>query len=592
MSLPDVQRGGDGMKIMKYLKKYIFLMVISLILSVGMVYAQIKLPLFIGQGIDCIIGPGNIDRRGLVLAVTSIAGYVICIVFLQLVINLVNNRITQGVVKDIRIKGFKALSKLPLKYIDSHQAGDIVSRLTSDIDQFSDGLLMGFSQLFTGVLTILGTIVFMFTIDVRISIMVIVLTPLSLFTASFIAKRTHRFFVDQSVKRGSLTGYIDEMIGQEKVVQAFSYEERAVERFEKLNAELTESSFKATFYSSLVNPSTRFVNNLIYAAVAIVGAFMVLGASITVGQLVTFLRYANQYMKPFNEISNVITELQNAVACANRVIELIEAEPEPAEPDDAADLTEIMNALPEGARGKIDIENVDFSYTKDKELIKGLNLSVSPGKRVAIVGPTGSGKSTLINLLMRFYDVDKGSIKTEDRDIRELTRESLRNSYGMVLQETWLKTASVRDNIAYGREDAPIEEIMQAARMTHADHFIKRLPNGYDTVLGEEGGSLSEGQKQLLCITRVMLNLPPMLILDEATSSIDTRTEHYVQDSFSKLMKGRTSFIVAHRLSTIKEADVILVIRDGNIVEQGNHEELINLGGFYKDLYMSQFETQ
>ena len=580
------------MKIMKYLKKYIFLMVISLILSVGMVYAQIKLPLFIGQGIDCIIGPGNIDRRGLVLAVTSIAGYVICIVFLQLVINLVNNRITQGVVKDIRIKGFKALSKLPLKYIDSHQTGDIVSRLTSDIDQFSDGLLMGFSQLFTGVLTILGTIVFMFTIDVRISIMVIVLTPLSLFTASFIAKRTHRFFVDQSVKRGSLTGYIDEMIGQEKVVQAFSYEERAVEGFEKLNAELTESSFKATFYSSLVNPSTRFVNNLIYAAVAIVGAFMVLGASITVGQLVTFLRYANQYMKPFNEISNVITELQNAVACANRVIELIEAEPEPAEPDDAADLTEIMNALPEGERGKIDIENVDFSYTKDKELIKGLNLSVSPGKRVAIVGPTGSGKSTLINLLMRFYDVDKGSIKTEDRDIRELTRESLRNSYGMVLQETWLKTASVRDNIAYGREDAPIEEIMQAARMTHADHFIKRLPNGYDTVLGEEGGSLSEGQKQLLCITRVMLNLPPMLILDEATSSIDTRTEHYVQDSFSKLMKGRTSFIVAHRLSTIKEADVILVIRDGNIVEQGNHEELINLGGFYKDLYMSQFETQ
>ena len=580
------------MKIMKYLKKYIFLMVISLILSVGMVYAQIKLPLFIGQGIDCIIGPGNIDRRGLVLAVTNIAGYVICIVFLQLVINLVNNRITQGVVKDIRIKGFKALSKLPLKYIDSHQAGDIVSRLTSDIDQFSDGLLMGFSQLFTGVLTILGTIVFMFTIDVRISIMVIVLTPLSLFTASFIAKRTHRFFVDQSVKRGSLTGYIDEMIGQEKVVQAFSYEERAVEGFEKLNAELTESSFKATFYSSLVNPSTRFVNNLIYAAVAIVGAFMVLGASITVGQLVTFLRYANQYMKPFNEISNVITELQNAVACANRVIELIEAEPEPAEPDDAADLTEIMNALPEGERGKIDIENVDFSYTKDKELIKGLNLSVSPGKRVAIVGPTGSGKSTLINLLMRFYDVDKGSIKTEDRDIRELTRESLRNSYGMVLQETWLKTASVRDNIAYGREDAPIEEIMQAARMTHADHFIKRLPNGYDTVLGEEGGSLSEGQKQLLCITRVMLNLPPMLILDEATSSIDTRTEHYVQDSFSKLMKGRTSFIVAHRLSTIKEADVILVIRDGNIVEQGNHEELINLGGFYKDLYMSQFETQ
>lgn len=580
------------MKIMKYLKKYIFLMVISLILSVGMVYAQIKLPLFIGQGIDCIIGPGNIDRRGLVLAVTSIAGYVICIVFLQLVINLVNNRITQGVVKDIRIKGFKALSKLPLKYIDSHQAGDVVSRLTSDIDQFSDGLLMGFSQLFTGVLTILGTIVFMFTIDVRISIMVIVLTPLSLFTASFIAKRTHRFFVDQSVKRGSLTGYIDEMIGQEKVVQAFSYEERAVEGFEKLNAELTESSFKATFYSSLVNPSTRFVNNLIYAVVAIAGAFMVLGGSITVGQLVTFLRYANQYMKPFNEISNVITELQNAVACANRVIELIEAEPEPAEPDDAADLTEIMNALPEGERGKIDIENVDFSYTKDKELIKGLNLSVSPGKRVAIVGPTGSGKSTIINLLMRFYDVDKGSIKTEDRDIRELTRESLRNSYGMVLQETWLKTASVRDNIAYGREDAPIEEIMQAARMTHADHFIKRLPNGYDTVLGEEGGSLSEGQKQLLCITRVMLNLPPMLILDEATSSIDTRTEHYVQDSFSKLMKGRTSFIVAHRLSTIKEADVILVIRDGNIVEQGNHEELINLGGFYKELYMSQFETQ
>ena len=579
------------MKVMKYLRKYIVLIVISLLLSAFMVYCQIKLPQLIGNGIDCIIGPGNIDRRTLVRIIGSITTYVIFIVMSQLLINLINNRVTQGVVKNIRIKAFKSLEKLPLKYIDSHQAGDVVSRLTTDIDQFSDGLLMGFSQLFTGVLTIIGTIVFMFTIDVKISIMVIILTPLSLFTASFIAKRTHGFFVDQSVKRGALTGYIDEMIGQEKVVQAFSYEDRAEEGFKELNKELTDASFKATFYSSLVNPSTRFVNNLIYAFVAIVGAFMVLKTTMSVGQLVTFLRYANQYMKPFNEISNVITELQNAIACANRVIELIEAEPEVSEPEDAVNLVTVMNDLPEGERGRVDIDDVDFSYTEDKELIKNLNLHVAPGKRVAIVGPTGSGKSTLINLLMRFYDVDKGSIKVEGHDIREITRGSLRDSYGMVLQETWLKTASVRDNIAYGREDAPIEEIIEAAKMTHADHFIKRLPNGYDTVLGEDGGSLSEGQKQLLCITRVMLNLPPMLILDEATSSIDTRTEHYVQDSFSKLMKGRTSFIVAHRLSTIKEADVILVIRDGNIVEQGNHNELIELGGFYKELYMSQFDV-
>ncbi len=545
----------------------------------------------IGKGIDCIIGKGEIDRTTLVGVITIIGSLVIFSASAQLLINFINNRITQGVVKRLRNKAFKSLTKLPLSYMDSHSSGDIVSRLTSDIDQFSDGLLMGFSQLFTGVLTILGTLIFMFTIDVKISLIVVILTPLSLFVASFIAKKTHKFFVDQSVRRGALTGYVDEMISGEKVIQAFSYEERALDRFKVLNEELTDASFKATFYSSTVNPSTRFVNNLIYGAVATLGAFIGVGGGITVGQLVTFLRYANQYMKPFNEISNVITELQNAIACANRVIELIETEPEIPEPDDATDLKAVWNSLPSSERGRIEITDVDFSYSKDKELIKDLNLSVSPGKRVAIVGPTGSGKSTIINLLMRFYDVDKGSIKVCGNDIRNVTRESLRDSFGMVLQETWLRAASVRDNIAYGREDAPIEEIIEAAKKTHADHFIKRLPNGYDTVLGEDGGSLSEGQRQLLCITRVMLNLPPMLILDEATSSIDTRTERYVQDAFSTLMKGRTSFIVAHRLSTIKSADTILVVKGGNIIEQGNHDELLSMGGFYKELYMSQFDT-
>lgn len=579
------------MKILKYLRRYTFLIIISIILSILFVYLQIRLPMEIGKGIDCIIGKGEIDRTTLVGVITIIGSLVIFSASAQLLINFINNRITQGVVKRLRNKAFKSLTKLPLSYMDSHSSGDIVSRLTSDIDQFSDGLLMGFSQLFTGVLTILGTLIFMFTIDVKISLIVVILTPLSLFVASFIAKKTHKFFVDQSVRRGALTGYVDEMISGEKVIQAFSYEERALDRFKVLNEELTDASFKATFYSSTVNPSTRFVNNLIYGAVATLGAFIGVGGGITVGQLVTFLRYANQYMKPFNEISNVITELQNAIACANRVIELIETEPEIPEPDDATDLKAVWNSLPSSERGRIEITDVDFSYSKDKELIKDLNLSVSPGKRVAIVGPTGSGKSTIINLLMRFYDVDKGSIKVCGNDIRNVTRESLRDSFGMVLQETWLRAASVRDNIAYGREDAPIEEIIEAAKKTHADHFIKRLPNGYDTVLGEDGGSLSEGQRQLLCITRVMLNLPPMLILDEATSSIDTRTERYVQDAFSTLMKGRTSFIVAHRLSTIKSADTILVVKGGNIIEQGNHDELLSMGGFYKELYMSQFDT-
>ena len=579
------------MKILKYLKRYIFLIILTFLLSIILVYLQVKLPQLIGNGIDAIIGAGEWDRPALVKTITLITSYVVIIAAIQFVINIINNIISQGVVKNLRIKAFKRLEILPLGYIDSHQTGDIVSRLTSDVDQLSDGLLMGFSQLFTGILTIVGTIIFMFRIDIKITALVILLTPLSLFVASFIARKTHRFFIDQSVRRGDLTGYIDEIIGNEKVVQSFTYEDDAAAHFKELNDNLTDASFKATFYSSLVNPSTRFVNNLIYAVVAIVGSYMAVFGGISIGQLVCFLRYANQYMKPFNEISNVLTELQNALACAERVIEMIEAEPEIADSDEAVNLVEVMDSIDASQRGEVDFQNVDFSYVKDKDLIKGLSLKVDSGKRVAIVGPTGSGKSTLINLLMRFYDVDNGSISIQDNDIRDISRESLRASFGMVLQETWLKNASVRDNIAYGRQDASMDEIIEAAKKTHADHFIKRLPDGYDTIIGEDGGGLSEGQKQLLCITRVMLNLPPMLILDEATSSIDTRTELIIQDSFAKMMKGRTSFIVAHRLSTIRDADMILVMKEGNIIEQGTHDGLMAQGGFYKNLYMSQFEN-
>ena len=579
------------MKIMRYLLKYTPLIIISIVAAVATVYFQLEIPVNVGKAID-MISTGDDFAKNKLLMYCCYA--IMCAGFAggaQWLMTLINNAVVNRVSRDIRVRAFDVLQNTPLSYIDSHSAGDVVSRITTDIDQFADGLLLGFSQLFTGVITIIGTIFFMMRLDVKIAVMVILLTPLSLFVAGFISKKTHKYFASQSERRGKLTGLIDEMVGNEKVVQAFSYEEKAAERFDKLNEELTKASFKATFYSSIVNPATRFVNNIIYAAVAVVGAFLALSSGITVGNLVTFLSYANQYMKPFNEISNVLTELQNALACADRVMQLIDAEKETADKDGADKLSEIMNSLPEDRRGTVEIDDISFSYDKDKELLKDLSLSVKPGMRVAIVGPTGSGKSTLINLLMRFYEVDEGSIRIEDRDIRDVTRESLRECFGMVLQETWLKTASVRDNICYGIKDATDEEVERAAELTHADRFIKLLPDGYDTILSEDGGSLSEGQKQLLCITRVMLRIPPMLILDEATSSIDTRTEHRVQRSFAKMMQGRTSFIVAHRLSTIREADMILVMKDGNIIEQGTHEELLEKNGFYKELYYSQFEN-
>ncbi|MBO4864568.1 MAG: ABC transporter ATP-binding protein [Eubacterium sp.] len=579
------------MRIFRYLLRYIPLIILSLVLAVMTVYAQLQIPVSIGNAIDSITDPESFKRNVLLMYCCYIIMYAGFAALFQWIMTIINNAVVNRVSRDIRVKAFDSLQNLPLSSLDGRSTGDIVSRITTDIDQFSDGLLLGFSQLFTGVVTIIGTIIFMVKLNSGIAVMVILLTPLSLFVAGFISKKTHKHFTAQSEKRGRLTGYIDEMIGQQKIVQAFSYEDDAAKEFDELNEELTKSSFKATFYSSIVNPSTRFVNNIIYAAVAVAGAFLALASAISVGNLVTFLSYANQYMKPFNEISNVLTELQNALACASRVLELIESKREEPDLEDAKSLSEVMNSLPEDKRGSVDIMGVSFSYDKDKELIKNLNLSVRPGMRVAIVGPTGSGKSTLINLLMRFYDVDKGTIEIQDNDTMNVTRESLRECFGMVLQETWLKTASVRDNICYGIKDATDEEVEEAARLTHADRFIRQLPDGYDTILSEDGGILSEGQRQLLCITRVMLRIPPMLILDEATSSIDTRTEHRVQRSFAKMMKGRTSFIVAHRLSTIKEADVILVMKDGDIIEQGTHKELLKKGGFYNKLYYSQFES-
>ena len=495
--------------------------------------------------------------------------------------NIINNHITYSVVRDIRIEVFNHMEELPLSYIDSHKHGEIVRRIVSDIDQFADGLLMGFTQLFTGIVTILATLGFMIAVNVPIALVVIVLTPLSLFVASFIAKRTYHLFHQQSETRGEITALVDEMVGQQKIVQAFGYEDDALDRFEEINNRLEKDSMSATFYSSLVNPWTRFVNNLVYAAVGIIGAISAIMTGFTVGQLTCFLSYANQYTKPFNEISNVITELQNAMACAGRVFELLDETPQVPEKENAHVLTD--------TKGAIEIKDVNFSYVKDKTLITNLNLSVKPGMRVAIVGPTGCGKSTLINLLMRFYDVDTGSISVDGTDIRDMTRDSLRENYGMVLQETWLKSGTIRENIAYGKPDATDEEIVQAAKLAHSDSFIRRLPQGYDTVIAEDGGNLSQGQKQLLCITRVMLLLPPMLILDEATSSIDTRTEIRIQKAFNRMMQGRTSFIVAHRLSTIREADVILVMKDGNIIEKGNHDQLMAQNGFYTNLYNSQF---
>lgn len=571
-------------KILHYLRPYLPLLILSLLFSAATVILQLMSPILAGRAIDYIVGPSDVDfpelAKVLIFFLTA-TGAAFATQWIQ---SRINNRVVFHVVRDIRVQAFRHMQQLPLEYIDRQSSGDIVSRLISDIDQFSDGLLLGFTQLFSGVVTILFTLVFMFLLNAWIAGLVVLLTPASLFLASFIARKTFHLFRRQSEDRGELTGLVEEIVGNEKVVQAFGYEEKAEERFAELNERLADASKKATFYSSLTNPGTRFVNNLIYAGVGILGACFVISGNLTVGELTCFLSYANQYTRPFNEISGVITELQNSIACAARLFELLEQSPEVSEPADARILRDV--------KGNVDLEEVYFSYDKSRELLTDISLHVEPGKRVAIVGPTGCGKSTLINLLMRFYDVDRGEIRVEGTDIRSITRSSLRENYGMVLQETWLKSGTVRDNISYGKPDATDEEIREAARLTHADRFISRLPNGYDTVLGEDGGSLSAGEKQLLCITRVMLRLPPMLILDEATSSIDTRTEHRIQRSFTKLMKGRTSFIVAHRLSTIQEADNILVMKDGNIIEQGDHESLMNKGGFYKTLYESQFDTE
>lgn len=568
-------------RVLTHIKKYRILVILSFVCAMITVASTLYAPILTGDAIDLIVGKGLVDFDGIKDIIYTFLMVTVVTVISQWFMNIINNHITYSVVRDIRIEVFNHMEELPLSYIDSHKHGDIVSRIVSDIDQFADGLLMGFTQLFTGIVTILATLGFMIAVNVPIALVVIVLTPLSLFVASFIAKRTYHLFHQQSETRGEITALVDEMVGQQKIVQAFGYEDDALDRFEEINNRLEKDSMSATFYSSLVNPCTRFVNNLVYAAVGIIGAISAIMTGFTVGQLTCFLSYANQYTKPFNEISNVITELQNAMACAGRVFELLDETPQVPEKENAHVLTD--------TKGAIEIKDVNFSYVRDKTLITNLNLSVKPGMRVAIVGPTGCGKSTLINLLMRFYDVDTGSISVDGTDIRDMTRDSLRQNYGMVLQETWLKSGTIRENIAYGKPDATDEEIVQAAKLAHSDSFIRRLPQGYDTVIAEDGGNLSQGQKQLLCITRVMLLLPPMLILDEATSSIDTRTEIRIQKAFNRMMQGRTSFIVAHRLSTIREADVILVMKDGNIIEKGNHDQLMAQNGFYTNLYNSQF---
>lgn len=568
-------------RVLNYIGAYKWLVLLSLILAAVTVATTLYAPILIGNGVDLILGPGQVDFAGLLVILKEIA-VVICITALaQWLMNHINNQITYHVVKDIRTKAFNHLEILPLKYIDSHQYGDVISRIIADIDQFSEGLLMGFTQLFAGVLTILGTLGFMLMVNPLITLVVVVVTPLSLFVASFIAKKTFTMFKLQSQTRGELTSLVDEMIGNQKVVQAFGYEDDAQKRFEEINERLQKYSLRAIFFSSITNPSTRFVNSIVYASVGVAGAFATIRGLLSVGQLSIFLSYANQYTKPFNEISGVVTELQNALACAARVFELIDEPPITPESEKAVVLDDVD--------GSVKLEHVAFSYAPEVPLIENLNLNVKPGQRIAIVGPTGCGKTTIINLLMRFYDVKSGAIRVSDHDIREVTRRSLRSSYGMVLQETWLKAGTIRENIAYAKPDATEEEIIRAAKEAHAHSFIKRMPQGYDTVITEDGGNLSQGQKQLLCIARVMLSLPPMLILDEATSSIDTRTEIRIQKAFATMMEGRTSFIVAHRLSTIKEADVILVMKDGHIIEQGSHEELLERKGFYAELYNSQF---
>lgn len=568
-------------KVLKRIAKYRILVVLSLLMAVATVVLTLYLPILNGEAVDGIIAKGMVNFTGLFRILKTMVIVIVATAVFQWLMNIINNHITYHVVQDIRKEAFEKLEKLPLKYVDSHSYGDIVSRMIADVDQFAEGLLMGFTQLFTGLLTIVGTLLFMFDINVKIALVVVVLTPLSLFVAAFIAKRTYTMFKKQSETRGEQTSLIEEMIGNLKVVQAFGHEDENQETFDEINGRLQKYSLDAIFFSSLVNPSTRFINSMIYAGVGITGAISALRGGISVGQLTCFLSYANQYTKPFNEISGVITELQNALACAARVFELIEEEPEVPDKETAVVL--------ENTKGDICLEHVYFSYTADKKLIQDFNLSVKPGQRIAIVGPTGCGKTTLINLLMRFYDVNDGKIFVDENEIRDITRGSLRTNYGMVLQDTWIRNGTVKENIAIGKPDASLEEIIAAAKASRAHDFIKRLPQGYDTVLGEEGGNLSQGQKQLLCITRVMLCLPPMLILDEATSSIDTRTEIKIQQAFARMMEGRTSFIVAHRLSTIKEADMILVMKDGNIIEQGSHEELLKQNGFYAELYNSQF---
>lgn len=575
-------------KVFGYIKNYRILMLLSIIMAAATVICSLYVPILIGRAIDLIIDKGNVDFDGLSVLLPQIAVIAVAAALIQWLMNTVNNRITYHIVRDIRYEAFRKIEILPLSYVDSHPSGGIVNRVIADADQFADGLLMGFTQLFTGVVTILGTLLFMLNINWKIALVVVVLTPLSLFIAKFIAGRTYKMFRLQSETRGEQTAFIDEMIGNQKVVQAFSHEAEALEKFDEINDRLADCSLKATFYSSITNPATRFVNSMVYAGVAAAGAIACISTAgmvnpFTVGQLSCFLSYANQYTKPFNEISGVVTELQNALACASRLFELIEEQPQIPDAENAVVL--------ENVKGSVSLENVDFSYTPERELIKDLSLNVKPGQRIAIVGPTGCGKTTIINLLMRFYDVNSGAVKVEGEDIRDVTRNSLRSSYGMVLQETWLKSGTVRDNITMGKPDATDEEVIAAAKASHAHSFIKRLPDGYNTVIGEDGGSLSQGQKQLLCIARVMLCLPPMLILDEATSSIDTRTELKIQEAFARMMKGRTSFIVAHRLSTIREADVILVMKDGHIIEQGRHEELLKLNGFYANLYNSQFSV-
>ena len=568
-------------KVLHYIRRYRFFLIVSLVLALITVVLTLYVPILTGQAVDLIVGKGQVDFAGVYHICVKIGIAILLTMAAQWVMNVANNKITYSVVRDIRTDAFEKIQILPLSYIDSHSYGGIVSRVIADADQFADGLLMGFTQLFTGVITILGTLGFMLSVSVPIALVVVVLTPVSLFVAAFIAKRTYQMFRMQSETRGEQTALIEEMIGNQKVVQAFGQENEVGDRFDEINDRLSKYSLQGTFFSSITNPSTRFVNALVYAAVGVFGAFFAIQGGISVGQISCFLSYANQYTKPFNEISGVVTELQNAIACAGRVLELIEETPEIPDSEDAIKLGK--------ADGKVEIEDVYFSYEPNQKLIEHFNLQVKPGQRVAIVGPTGCGKTTLINLLMRFYDVNSGAIKVSGKDIRKVTRESLRANYGMVLQETWLKQGTIRENIVMGRENATDDEVLAAAKASHAHSFIKRLPNGYDTVIGEDGGSLSAGQKQLLCITRVMLCLPPMLILDEATSSIDTRTEMRIQKAFATMMQGRTSFLVAHRLSTIQEADVILVMRDGKIVEQGNHEELLAANGFYKNLFDAQW---